>query len=78
MYRRERDGFLGIAVPVHDVVIAHEADDGASTVQFVVTPPAQHRDAFVVHWDGNAKETVQPYARRYIKLIDPAPKGPPS
>jgi hypothetical protein len=35
-------------------------------------------DNYVVHWDGNAKETVQPYARRYIKLIDPAPKAPPS
>ena len=28
-------GFLGIAVPVDDVVIAHEADDGASAVQLI-------------------------------------------
>ena len=28
-------------------------------------------DCYVVRWDGNAKETVQPYARRYIKIIAP-------
>ena len=40
-------GFLCIAVPAHDVVIAHEAHDGASAVQLMVTSPAQHRGAFV-------------------------------
>jgi len=35
-------------------------------------------DNYVVRWDGNAKETVQPYARRYIKLIHPTPKVSPS
>ena len=35
-------------------------------------------DNYVVHWDGNAKETVRPYSRRYIKLIDPTPKAPPT
>ena len=33
-------------------------------------------DNYIVHWDGNAKETVKPYARRYIKVIEPAPKAP--
>jgi len=32
-------------------------------------------DNYVVHWDGNAQETVQPYARGYIKVIEPAPKA---
>jgi len=32
-------------------------------------------DNYVVHWDENAKETVKPYARRYIKIIQSAPKG---
>ena len=35
-------------------------------------------DNYVVHWDGNAKETVQPYARRYIKIIQSASKAPRS
>jgi len=35
-------------------------------------------DNYVVHWDDNAKETVQPYARRYIEVIQPAPKAPQS
>ena len=29
-------------------------------------------DCYVVRWDGNAKETVRPYARRYIKIIQAA------
>ncbi len=33
-------------------------------------------DNYVVRWDGNAKETVNPYARRYIKIIQSAPKAP--
>ena len=32
-------------------------------------------DNYVVHWYGNAEQTVRPYARHYIKII---PKGPPS
>ncbi len=48
-------GFLSIAVPVDDVVIPHEADDGASAVQLMVTSPAQHRDPFV------AQHTVLAY-----------------
>jgi hypothetical protein len=35
-------------------------------------------DNYVVHWDGNAEQTVQPYARRYIKIIQSAPKAPRS
>jgi len=35
-------------------------------------------DNYVVRWDGNAKETVQPYARRYIEVIQPVPKAPQS
>jgi len=35
-------------------------------------------DNYVVHWDDNAKDTVKPYARRYIKVIQPAPKAPQS
>lgn len=35
-------------------------------------------DNYLVRWDGNAKETVQPYARRYIKIIQSAPKAPRS
>ncbi len=34
-------------------------------------------DCYVVHWDGNATETVKPYARRYIQIIQSAPKAPP-
>ena len=33
-------------------------------------------DNYVVHWDDNAKETVKPYARRYIKVIESARKAP--
>ena len=33
-------------------------------------------DNYVVHRDGNAKATVKPYARRYIKIIQSAPKAP--
>jgi hypothetical protein len=32
-------------------------------------------DNYVVHWDGNAEETVKPYSRRYIKIIQSAPKA---
>jgi hypothetical protein len=35
-------------------------------------------DNYVVHWDGNAARTVKPYARRYIKIIQSAPKAPRS
>jgi hypothetical protein len=28
-------------------------------------------DLYIVHWDGNANQTVKPYARRYIKIIQP-------
>ncbi len=35
-------------------------------------------DNCVVHWDGNAEETVKPYSRRYIKIIQSAPKAPRS
>ena len=31
-------------------------------------------DCYVVHWDGNAEQTVRPYARRHIKIIQPAPR----
>ncbi len=31
-------------------------------------------DCYVVHWDGNAEQTVRPYARRYVKIIQPAPR----
>ena len=33
-------------------------------------------DCYVVHWDGNATETVKRYARLYIKIIQSAPKAP--
>ena len=26
-------------------------------------------DYYIVHWDGNAKQTKHPYARQYIKII---------
>jgi len=29
-------------------------------------------DNYVVRWDGNAEQTVKPYARRYIKIIPAA------
>jgi len=35
-------------------------------------------DNYVVHWDDNAAQTVKPYARRYIKIIQSAPKAPRS
>ena len=28
-------------------------------------------NCYVVHWDDNAKQTVKPYARQYIKIIQP-------
>jgi hypothetical protein len=33
---------------------------------------------YVVRWDGNARQTVRRYARRYIKIIQPARKASPS
>jgi len=32
-------------------------------------------DNYVVHWDGNAEQTVRPYARRYIKIIPAASRS---
>ena len=29
-------------------------------------------DNYIVHWDGNAKQTEHPYARQYIKIIQAA------
>ena len=34
-------------------------------------------DNYVVHWDDNAKETVKPYARRYIKVIEISAESAP-
>ena len=34
-------------------------------------------DNYLVHWDDNAKETVKPYARRYIKIIPAASRSSP-
>ncbi len=31
-------------------------------------------DCYVVHWDGNAKQTVRRYARRYIKIVAADPQ----
>ena len=33
---------------------------------------------YVVRWDGNAIQTVRRYARRYIKIIQPAHEASPS
>jgi len=35
-------------------------------------------DNYVVQWDGNAKETVKSYARRFILIIPSATKASPS
>ncbi len=33
---------------------------------------------YVVRWDCNARQTVRRYARRYIKIIQPAQRASPS
>ena len=73
---------------MHDVVIAHEADDGASAVHLMVTPLAQHRDTFVAQHTALAHSgtahrgnpglfgfAAEPIAARTGKLTSGLPTG---
>jgi hypothetical protein len=68
-------GIIGQRCMLSDEGVAMLGRRSAHKLDRTGTIVALKGDNYVVRWDGNAEQTVKPYARRYVKII---PKAPPS